>query len=752
VQTSSLQYSGWRSGQRWTRHTIEATWLALLALVPLAITHQDWIDANAQVPRVFVLRTLTLVLLAALATDLALTLARTPGALLDWRASLTRHPARLAIIAIGVITYATVLATALSPVPQIAIAGVDAGRSSGSLATFASYLVALIAVATHLRTRAQLTRLLWVIVGSAWLVSVYGIGQHFGLDPLRTDAHPVTRITLTFGNSIFASALLTMTIPLSLALAANLRGALAANLRGALAAGLRERATQLLVAVALVAPQLAAVAFTLTRGAWLAVAFASLAFVIVIGWSTGRRAATAAGLVLAGSLAITLLLITLPVAGSSQSTAAVASRLATIPDAVSLEGGLSKRYAIWGTTLTAILTTPWPEDPGQNGIPSLSLRTLRPLIGYGPDTYAHIYPLPGDTLDGGRAEYAHNFLLHAAVEIGILGAAAYAALIVALALALFRMLNHARQTREEGWRLPLLAGLAAALVGRSVEQLVGVAQPTDLLLSWVLAGVIIALASPRFDQPQLDSPAPSISARAISRTRISATLASAGVIALVLIVGWYQIVFEDARAARLAAQARTAADASDATRADQLLLDAIALSPGASVTRLSLADRLYDRATSDPALSPLAQAEALAAAFAQTSAVLARNPLDARAWSRSIRINATLDAILEGPFAQNALDDALTLAALYPGYWQPQHEIAATRLLIPDPAGALDAIAQAKALGATGPGIFFTEALALLATGQRAAARAIADRLAFNTTPQARAMHAELLRNLSAEQ
>jgi hypothetical protein len=45
-----------------------------------------------------------------------------------------------------------------------------------------------------------------------------------GIDWFLDNASPPARVTLTFGNAIFASAVLTMTIPLSLGLASALRG------------------------------------------------------------------------------------------------------------------------------------------------------------------------------------------------------------------------------------------------------------------------------------------------------------------------------------------------------------------------------------------------------------------------------------------------------------------------------------------------------------------------------------------------
>jgi hypothetical protein len=323
VQTSSLQ--------RWVDRSIEASWFAMVVLVPLAITHEIWMDAYTQVPKVFVLRTLTLFLVAALATDAALSLGMAPWrplpAIRAWRDAAKRHPARFVLLAVAAIVYANLLVTALSPVPEVSIAGADAGRVSGGLLTFASYLVAFVAVAAHLRRRAQLMRILYTITGVAWLISLYGIGQHFGIDWFLDDSLPARRVTLTFGNPIFAGALLAMTVPISLALGAMLRG----------------RPVQILVSAAMVAPQITAAAFTLTRGTWLGLAFGCLTVLLAIGWSEGLRRLVGSAAVLGLSLGMALLFVALPVPGQTEDSNLVASRFSSIPLSVPAEGGLSSR-------------------------------------------------------------------------------------------------------------------------------------------------------------------------------------------------------------------------------------------------------------------------------------------------------------------------------------------------------------------------------------------------------------------------
>jgi hypothetical protein len=702
----------------------------MVALVPLAIARESWIDAYTQVPKVFALRTLTLLLLAALtarstlaflASDRKLTVGR------GWRASATAHPAGLVLLAAAAVVYANLLATALSPIPQVSVAGADAGRAGGGLATFASYAVAFAAVAGYLRTRAQLLRLLWVIVGAAWLLSIYGIGQHFGIDWFLADAAPAIRVPLTFGNAIFAASVLTMTIPLSLGLSATLN----------------RRAARILGGAALVAPQVAAITFTLTRGSWIGLGTALAIFLTLTAWTTGRHAAVRSTIVLGLGIAATLFLVTIPTSEQTTGTNLVTSRLVSIPESVSVQGGLSSRYAIWGTTIDAWWSSPWPDTNQQLTLPTLTARLIRPLVGYGPDTYAYVYPLAGDTLNGGRAEYAHNFILHSAIEIGILGAIAYLGLIAALGLVLFRLLQRAKLARTADWRTPLLVGLAAALVGRSVEQIAGVAQPTDLLLSWVLAGIVVAVASERFGHSPVAStnqPYPA------SNRRWYLALIGAAVFLGSLAFVWTEVVLEDAYGARLAARAHEASSVGEVAQADDLLSEAIALSPGAAVSRLGLADRMLDHALTAP--TPLAQVEALAVALQQTNAVLDRNPLDARAWGRSVRVKAMLDSLIEGDFADAALQDALTLAALYPGFWEPRVEVAAMRLLTGDAPGALDDMRAARLLGAEGPPVAFAEAMALLADDQIDAAQDAARRLLDDGGEAAMAMHAEFVRNL----
>ena len=127
---------------------------------------------------------------------------------------------------------------------------------------------------------------------------------------------------------------------------------------------------------------------------------------------------------------------------------------------------------------------------------SLSLPMLRPLIGYGPDLFKYTYLLERRPHGEGRVlisnRFAHNYFLHKGVELGFLGFFAtlgiFGALFLGGALQLFR-----RRTTGAFLEPLLIVGLLAALAGRILEQMVGVAAVSDLTLSWVLLGMYAVL-------------------------------------------------------------------------------------------------------------------------------------------------------------------------------------------------------------------------------------------------------------------
>ncbi len=89
-------------------------------------------------------------------------------------------------------------------------------RLQGTFTLF-GYLVIFFSILTGLRTRVQLSRLVTVLILNSLPVSLYGIIQHNGLDPLPWAGDVTTRVAANMGNSIFVAAYLIMIVPLTAA-------------------------------------------------------------------------------------------------------------------------------------------------------------------------------------------------------------------------------------------------------------------------------------------------------------------------------------------------------------------------------------------------------------------------------------------------------------------------------------------------------------------------------------------------------
>ena len=110
--------------------------------------------------------------------------------------------------------------------------------------------------------------------------------------------------------------------------------------------------------------------------------------------------------------------------------------------------------------------------------------------------FVYAYPL-GVAIDetGTIAQQAHNYPFHILIELGLLG---FTLLIIVFLLALyasFKVLN-ALQVSGGGGDMSasaVIVGLLAALAGRGVEQMAGVARVGDLVPFWILLGLLIAV-------------------------------------------------------------------------------------------------------------------------------------------------------------------------------------------------------------------------------------------------------------------
>ncbi len=105
------------------------------------------------------------------------------------------------------------ISTAFSIVPFTSLIG-SYQRLQGTFTLF-GYLVLFFAILTGLRTRVQLSRLITVLILNSLPISLYGIIQHRGLDPLPWAGDVTSRVAANMGNAIFVAAYLIMVVPLT---------------------------------------------------------------------------------------------------------------------------------------------------------------------------------------------------------------------------------------------------------------------------------------------------------------------------------------------------------------------------------------------------------------------------------------------------------------------------------------------------------------------------------------------------------
>lgn len=122
------------------------------------------------------------------------------------------RPFVLPIIALALVY---VLSTLFSIGPRISWAG-SYQRLQGTYTTL-SYLVIFALAAATIRTPEQVRRVVSTAIVASIPISLYGLLQHFGHDPLPWGGDVQTRVAGHMGNAIFIAAYLIMVIPLTLA-------------------------------------------------------------------------------------------------------------------------------------------------------------------------------------------------------------------------------------------------------------------------------------------------------------------------------------------------------------------------------------------------------------------------------------------------------------------------------------------------------------------------------------------------------
>lgn len=404
---------------KYSEGVLEACWLLALILAPLFF---DTYSARVFEPdKIALVRSLALVTLAAWVTrTIVLAGSRPvfPKASGWWRVPLA--------LPVAVFAGVYVLATVFSLAPEISLFG-SYQRMQGMFTTF-SYIVLALSVAAHLRTRAQVERIVTTVIVTSLPIALYGLLQRNELDPLPWGGETVDRVTGHMGNAIFLAAYLLMAGLLTLGrLTQGFRSLLSQN------AGAIENVIKTAVYVFIFVIDAAAIWYTQSRGPQLGFGIGLFFFLVLIALHYRARW-LALGTVGLGAAAIAGL-IALNVASSPLASVCGiqgVDRLCRIAAEVEDKAGTGRvRILIW-TGVVELIT---PHEPLENPITGADpLNVIRPLIGYGPETlhvaYNRFYPPELGTLESRNAspDRSHNETFDALATMGIFGLIAYLAL------------------------------------------------------------------------------------------------------------------------------------------------------------------------------------------------------------------------------------------------------------------------------------------------------------------------------------
>ena len=417
---------------RYCDGVIEAGWLLALIVTPLFF--------NVYSSRVFepdkiaLLRSLALIVLAAwlikIIQEGGLRFENLPAGRFGSLRGFLRLPL---VIPVGAFVVVYLIASVFSVTPYTSWFG-SYQRMQGTFTTF-SYLVLFAAVAANVRRRAQVERILTTVILTSLPISLYGIMQHYHLDPLPWGGETVQRVTGNMGNAIFLAAYLIMATLVTLG-----RVAVTAHTILTEEANAARHMVRLTGYVVILALNLVAIWFTQSRGPLFGLGVGFFLFLVLLAlyWGNRWRARQPRLSVLAnGAALLSMMLIAAGVAfvvvlnlpsGPLQSLrdTPTIGRLAQIGDEIEGRTGTGRvRVLIWRGVVQLMTPHPPLQYP-PDGRPDL-WNAIRPFIGYGPEglyvAYNRFYPPELGQIEARNAspDRSHDETFDALAFTGVIG-------------------------------------------------------------------------------------------------------------------------------------------------------------------------------------------------------------------------------------------------------------------------------------------------------------------------------------------
>ena len=473
---------------------MEACWLLALIVTPLFFNIYS--SRVFEPDKISVLRSLALVTLAAWLIKLIsqggprFEASRSNYATL---AGFYRLPLVAPLLAL-ILVY--LIATIFSVAPHASLFG-SYQRLQGTFTTF-SYLILFAAVAANLRRRAQAERIVTTIIITSLPVALYGVLQHFRLDPLPWGGDTTARVTGHMGNAIFIAAYLIMSALLTL-------GRVVTSFHTILTDDDDRHMPVNVVRAALyifiLAVSLVTIWWSGSRGPWLGLLAGLFFFFVMLSLHWRARTVTLVTIGLAALAAAFLITFNIP-NGPLQSLRAVPG-LGRLGEVFETEGGTGRvRVLIWSGVIDLIT----PHEPLMYPDGTVDRwNAIRPLIGYGPEAlyvaFNRFYPPELGQLEARNAspDRSHNETFDALAFTGLLGLAAYLALFTAVFYYALKWQGIITSPRRRNAFLALVLGggiaTAAGFVVWQGPQFFGVGLPLGMLLGLIVFLTLYALAA-----------------------------------------------------------------------------------------------------------------------------------------------------------------------------------------------------------------------------------------------------------------
>jgi len=356
------------------------------------------------------------------------------------------------------------ISTALSVSPWTSLFG-SYQRLQGTYSTLA-YVTIFLVILQGLRSRAQLDRLLTVIILNSLPIALYGLVQRNRLDPLPWGGNVTRRVASNMGNAIFVAAYMIMAAPPTLSRVVDAFRSILTDEETGPADMLRAA-----VYIFIFFVQLIAIWYTKSRGPLIGLA-AGLGVWVVLGFLALRRVLNRRlwrGIWI-GTLATTLVIVVaffLINPGGPLHDWALETPLDRIARVLQYRSGTGMvRNLIWQGSLEMILPHEpiwYPPTEAHPQGHSDTLNILRPLVGYGPESmyvaYNSFYPPLLGHYESRTAspDRSHNETMDAWVTKGFLGFVAYLWLFGSVFTFGLRSLGFL----PEDWRRKLFFGLLA---------------------------------------------------------------------------------------------------------------------------------------------------------------------------------------------------------------------------------------------------------------------------------------------------